>query len=648
MAKDFQIKWILSAVDLASSTFSSVEKNLNKMTKAYEKADHKAALSARKSAIQAVKFKELAKSQIYAGRAINELNVKTKKAIDLAKIDSAQNLYKIKIKEELAKSHVRVSKAESNSSLALLKNREQEIKSANRLEISNNSLKRSQNQLARSDLSLKRSFSGPNNRSLNDVHSMAATGMTRVAAPTALGVGFGLKNAMEREQLNMRLGLLFGQEEGKAVAKEMKQYSLESALDYKETVKLISDMSIGKENLGLTTTRELIDFTKKIGDVVVTYVGGKDDINEVINQLGQTFMGGKANTRQDLRVMQKHGLPIFNALKQVTGLSFDEMNAKYGAETPAKLVAAAVEYIRAEEKTSTALKVRKTSITQSWQTLTEQVTNVSASFGEMMNQEYGIAKGMRSIADSLGYVDTQLLGIDDKQNHVLKSSIKYGTAMALSVPTLMIALTYADKLGAAMASTSATSQILKTRLAIASGIMSALYLTSVDWGTVMKDLQEGGPEGWIKHLDVIAAGFVTILSTVTLIRNASVVAAMAWTPIILAMAAVGAVGFGAYKGTSSLFGEGGALDADAILNELEKTKARDLNSKGIAYQPNIVDLSKRNANLSKNGGYQQSAIETGATHITNIIKWDGKGAPTVKNKVKKDPHRAPLVMEIGY
>lgn len=647
MAKDFQITWILKAVDNATATLANVEKHLNKMNKAYEKADRKAAglartrivaakaeeqeiknaraninlknheikssaLLSKQISAQTLLLKETTAARISSTKAIEESKAKTKETIDLGKVVTQQGLNTIKINEAKARS-------------------------ADKLAISNNAVIRSNNSLKKSEASLAKFQYRQRTENINAAHSMASTAMTRVAAPAAIGTGFGLKNAMQREQLNMRLGLLFGQAEGKQIATEMKKYAVDSALDYKGAVKLIADMQVGKENLGITTTREMIDFTKKIGDVVVTYIGDQDDINEVINQIGQVFMAGKASNRQDLRVMQKHGLPIFNALKAVTGLSFDKMQDKYGAETPAKLVAAALEYMRAEEKTNAALKVRKESLTQSWQTLKEQTINVSASFGEMMNQEFGIAKGMMSIADALGSADNQMLGIDEKQNHVLKSSIKYGATMALAVPTLMIVMSYADKLAIGMKSTSESAKLFKTRLAMAAGIMSVMSLATADWSAVMKDVENEGFKGWIKHLDVVANGFIGILATVTLIRNASLVAAMAWAPLLVAMAAGGYVG--------AKIGE--AFDPDKFLNARELGKVGS-GSYGDNYVPNLVDISKRDANIAKNGGAQPALVESVATYITNIVKWDGKNAPTVDSKAsKKDPYRAPLVYNLG-
>lgn len=654
MAKDFQIRYIIEAVDKATATLAKVEKQLKDMDAVRERSARRASVNAaavladykkeqialsRKRKDYAQFWTEQLNSRDKEVQAQQKARLKSKKIEEQASIskrkseveyvdfwkkqlDSKQKA-EDKVIQKRIKSENNALQQKIRAEQAAFKMEEQ----INRQRI--NQAKREAAARIREEQRVKRARI----QSANETYGMSKGMAASITAPTAVNAMFALKNAMTMEQMGIRLRTQFGDEGGK-VMEAMKNYALETAFSLQESVRLLNDMKIGASNIGVKSTDQLLSLHKLVGNTLLAFGNSKENREEIANQLGQIAMAGKASNRQDLRVMSRHGLPIYEALEAMTGKKFSQLQDIYGKELPADLIFKAMQYLGKSDRILRAMDERSKSLTQSWEYLGESAFFLSAEYGNLLNKQFKIGQGMRSIGDLMMDVEKSLQNGKNSSNGLLKSSLAFGTAWALTVPIMVVAVSLIQKMALAAGGWS----IIASRALLMSGLMSGLYLATVDWQNVIEDIKNEGLAGWLKHLDVIAASFLGILTTVKAIRAAATWIAGA-TTLGVAGAATGGAAVAAYGGYKAGQAFGESIYADSLLNWFYTMTGE----KG-----KVVDPEIRNRNEARMGAEKANTPVVNVQNNINVDPLTGKARVETKVGHNRDPYRNPVyVHQLG-
>ena len=368
------------------------------------------------------------------------------------------------------------------------------------------------------------------------------------------GMGYAFGQTMSLEQLSIAMRSQFGSEKGNLVMSEMKKYSLETMFKLNDTVQMLLDVKKGADNLGLKTVEQQIAFTKEIGKSLLAYAVNSEKRAEAGYQLGQIFMAGTASERQDVKVIARAGIPIYGALKAMTGKSYSELQDQYGAELPAGLIAQAMLFLGKSKETVNAMKEYEKSFTMSWQATTEQFGYTSGAFGDVVSKALKLPSILRSFTKGLGALEATLNPEKDKkgEDKPTKGQLLLGSALgagtlglgALSLIGLYKGLNLAASrftghtLGALLGLSSMKSviKILGGFFSKFAGITSFIYLVFTDWKSIFDDLNKDGLSGLKNHL-------VEIVSMLSVLGAGWI----AGGPAGLLIAAAGITGLAAYK-----------------------------------------------------------------------------------------------------
>lgn len=654
MAKDFQIRYIIEAVDKATATLAKVTKSLKDMDSIREKSAKRSSINAEK-VLADYKKEQIAlsrKRREYSQFWAEQLNSRDKEVLSQQKArDKSMKMQERAILDKRKKDQIieRGWKAEMASrAKAEEKINQQRIKDENRViqqkiraqqaslreeEKINQQRINSARREAKEKIRQEKRFQSARRQSANETYGMSRSAATAITAPTAVNAMFALKNAMTMEQMGIRLRTQFGDEGGK-VMEAMKNYAMETAFSLQESVRLLNDMKIGSSNIGIKNTDQLLSLHRSVGNTLLAFSNSKENREEIANQLGQVAMAGRASNRQDLRVMSRHGLPIYEALESMSGKKFSQLQDIYGKELPADLIFRAMEYLGKSEKILTAMQERSKSLTQAWDYLGESTFFLSAEYGNLLNKQFKIGAAMRSIGDIMMDVEKSIEGGKTSSDGLLKSSLAFGTSWALTVPLMVVAVSLIQK----MALAAGGWQIIASRTLLMSGLMSGLYLQTVDWQKVIDDIGNEGLAGWIKHIDVIAAAFLGILTTVQAIRAAAGWAAGA-TVLGAAGAATGGAAVAAYGGYKAGEAFGESTYADSFLNWFYNMTGE---------QGKVIDPEIRKRNEARIATEKTNPPVVNVQNNINIDPMTGIAKVDTKVNHNKDPYRNPVyVHQLG-
>ncbi len=528
MSKNFQISYIIEAVDKASATINSVEKRLNSMNKSFESSNKKMSKS---STAAANDYKKMA--LVY---------VKSDSAIEKARKLKLNEFVK-DAKAEEALENKRISLANQRQKAA-----DKEVLDAQRLV--NRKLKEEQ-RFAKEQVKIR-------NQNISTGSSTARTSMAYITAPTVASAALSLRNTMTIEQLKIRLLTQFG-EEGNTVFKETSKYALETAFSMRDAVGLVTDLKIGASNIGVKNTNELINMSKSIGNTLLAFTSNREDRQEIVNQLGQVAMAGQASFRQDILVMNRRGLPIIQAIEEFTGIKYKALQDKYGANLPAKLVYDALINLSKSEKIVNAMALRSESLTQSWDSLAESMFFFSSDYGNVLSQKFNLTDKFKTAAGLLQEMSTELQLEGKLTKGLAQNMVAFGTALAIATPPLVVASFLLQKM---LISAGGLALVSRRFLAI-SGIVSLIHLTTLDWKTVIEDIDKQGFKGMLKHMDILIEGALAFAGIMAI--------AIPGGAKIRAALGLGAVA-GAYVAYNKYKGLRNEIDSENYMTDLENTK----------------------------------------------------------------------------
>jgi len=477
MAKNFQISYIIKAVDQASKVFDDLNrqaKRLEKQMKGLERSTNKL------------------NSSMMRGMTLRE-----KQAKKTTSWEKQRHQQYLKNQKQWANEEAKAYKME----VSRQRKREREQKAIRR----------------QSAIDSRQRFTG-----YQHAGSMAGSLQRYVSLPATIGAGISLRNAMRLEQQQLSLTAFKGKEGGKEAYAQIAKYAIESALSIQDVQSLFLGLYAGRKHMGVEGTKEIMGKVKDIGDLMLSFVGDRARRAETAEQFRQIFMKGVAEMRFDLKIIQEKGIPIYGALQKYTGMGLEELRQFFFEKTgsmhlPAKLIADIVSKYAKDPNVIESLKIRSTTLTQAYDSLSDTAFIWSGEIGLSIAKQSGLITLMDSVTTSLTKRVASLRLDKDWKGGPFDSIIGLGTVLAISVPVLTGIMIFLKKIVASLAITTAGGQvvsggrILLRNALMSTGIMSALYLTTVDWGNLIDDISRNGLSGWISNLDVVVASTFAIL-----------------------------------------------------------------------------------------------------------------------------------------
>lgn len=477
MAKNFQISYIIKAVDQASKVFDDLNrqaKRLEKQMKGLERSTDKL------------------NSSMMRGMTLRE-----KQAKKTTSWEKQRHQQYLKNQKQWANEEAKAYKME----VSRQRKREREQKAIRR----------------QSAIDSRQKFTG-----YQHAGSMAGSLQRYVSFPATIGAGISLRNAMRLEQQQLSLTAFKGKEGGKEAYAQIAKYAIESALSIQDVQSLFLGLYAGRKHMGVEGTKEIMGKVKDIGDLMLSFVGDRARRAETAEQFRQIFMKGVAEMRFDLKIIQEKGIPIYGALQKYTGMGLEELRQFFFEKTgsmhlPAKLIADIVSKYARDPNVIESLKIRSTTLTQAYDSLSDTAFIWSGEIGLSIAKQSGLITLMDSVTTSLTKRVASLRLDKDWKGGPFDSMIGLGTVLAISVPVLTGIMIFLKKIVASLAITTAGGQvvsggrILLRNALMSTGIMSALYLTTVDWGNLIDDISRNGLSGLITNLDVVVASTFAIL-----------------------------------------------------------------------------------------------------------------------------------------
>ena len=619
MAKNYQISYIIEAVDKATATLNAIEKKFDSMDKARERSSKRNSVSAA-AVISNYKKEQAQVSKLrkdYVNFWTSQMNSRDKDVISQQR--SREKARRFEEREIYNKRKNEVLYTDFWN---------QELNKRDR--IANQSIRRQER---------------IRSQNYHSVYHGSRAAMMTVAAPTAAMGALSLRNAMQVEQMKIGLSTRFGNESEK-VMKDAVSYATSNALSIQDVIQLINGLKSGSKNVGIQGTDQLLRVSKDIGNVMLAFTSNQEQRSESINQLRQIALKGNADFRQDIQVLESNNIPIIQALEKYSGKSFAQLQADVKARTGSNKIEARTIYqalinLSQADDVVRSINERSKSLTQSWDSLKETAFLASASYGNILNDQFGIEDKMRSISKSMLSFALQSVNGDKKTRDMKDNMIGFGSALLIGTPIMMTLISLAGMLATRVGGSAALMNLFSRNLFRSVGVMSAIYLTTVDWDDVMKDINEKGFKGFAEHLDIVAASASALLLTLTSIKSASTFIAGLSVAGVAGVATGGAAlaGYGGYKLGESF--SGSTLE-DAILNKYYENQERMTGVKSLS----IIDPEIRRRNEERMAKEKEVNLQ-----VTNNIQVDKLGnvkSQTVANhKKNRDPFLNSLTYQMG-
>lgn len=358
-------------------------------------------------------------------------------------------------------------------------------------------------------------------RAMGEVAIGAGAGLALRQGGRGMEYAFG--KTMELEQLGIAMEAQFGDKEGKMVMGSMKKYSVDTMFKLKDTIQLLLDVKKGAGNIGLNSTEDMVAFTKKIGEPLLSFAVNQEKRAEAGYQLGQIFMAGTADERQDIKVIARAGIPIYAALTKMTGKNIKELKDIYGSQLPATLIAQAMLFLAESKENMAAMAKYEKSFTIAWQGSTEQLGYTSAAFGDKIAEALKIPSMLRLATKAMEGIEKSLIEGGGGFAFYLLAIAGISTGL-LAAKALIWGMAYAMQI--ATGATIIGNGTLLTfgrllwaiipRFLMLSGIASGIYLIFSDWNSMFDSINKKGLIGVTDHLDklisvlaVLGVGFAT-------------------------------------------------------------------------------------------------------------------------------------------
>ena len=464
-------------------------------------------------------------------------------------------------------------------------------------------------------------------------------------APTAIMSTLSMRAYMEMEQRLVKMKMLFGKEAAD-MEKFAQDYALQTAFTIQNTTDLIQTIEMGKNTLGIKSNQEIKDLSKIIGNVILAYAPSAEQQTGVMKNIAQAMNSGVLQAI-DVREMARWGFNL-NGIAQEVGFQ------KKGDMWTAEEITQVFKLAEKTNKVQTAITENAKTFTQAFGMAGESIKLVEEGLGKTLDKQFNLTNFTKSFSEIIQKVGMQLK--EDNQNFT-KGMASYLTMLGLTVaPTLML-LGHWKKLSFLIGESNMKFSVFKDRLLVTAGIMSGLYLSTVDWGSVLKQYEEEGFfKATLNNLDKVIA-LMMVGGTLWKAIQALYAFWIAKEARLTALAVIKAAALNP-KNLIAVGGAAAAIGGTYLLAQGFGGKSGEEINKDMGYDPLARMLG--NENQSYASGRDVAMLEYMSKSQPNIevinnINVDKSGNVSVETKTKgketyQSPYSAPIMSDfsLGY
>jgi len=301
------------------------------------------------------------------------------------------------------------------------------------------------------------------------------------APATIMGV-LGMRAFMQYEQQQTRLAMFF-KEDMKDISSFIDQYAGETAFGIQDLTSMMTTLQINRKKIGLDTVQDVKLATKDIGDTLLALVPSAEDRTLFMNQFSQ-IMGKGVVEGPEIKMIAAYGIQL-NAAWEKMGRRPLGNKEMYTAKNLMEML----KFLRKSDEVQIGLIRNAKSFTQAWDATGEATNSVLAGLGKTLDKQFALTANTKIFAGLLQKISEKLKSDD---NNLTKGMASYLTMLALTVAPMLMLIGHWRKISLLIGESNMKAGVLKDRLVIVGGIMSSLYLTTVDWGSLMKQYEEEG------------------------------------------------------------------------------------------------------------------------------------------------------------
>lgn len=299
-------------------------------------------------------------------------------------------------------------------------------------------------------------------------------------APTTIMSTLGMRAFMQMEQRQIRMKMLYG-EQSKDMEKFAQDYALKTAFTISNTTDLLEVIALGKETLGIKSNEEIKDLSKVIGDVILAYAPSAEAQTGVMLNIKQMMNTGRLET-VDARQMARWGLNL-DRLAKIVGVQ------KKGEMWSSDEVIKIFKLTQKTDEVQTNMIENAKTFTQAWGAAGESLNLTLEGLGKTLNKQFDLTDNTKIFAGLLQKISSSL---KEDEDNLTKGMASYLTMLALTVAPMLMLIGHWRKISFLIGESNMKGTVLRDRLIMTTGVMSGLYLATVDWGDLMKQYEEQG------------------------------------------------------------------------------------------------------------------------------------------------------------
>lgn len=468
------------------------------------------------------------------------------------------------------------------------------------------------------------------------------------APATIIGV-LGMRGFMEYEGQQKRLKMNF-QEGAKDMEKFIMDYAQVSAFSINDLVSLTTTLQANSKALNIQSIAQVKDLTTTVGNTLLAFTNSAEERSRFMLQF-QQILGRGAASQTELNIFNEVGINLKKFWAQMGKAPKGEKEQFTTQE-----ILQILKYMQGTKEAQIAMIENAKSLTQAWDASKESINQIFVGYGKTLEKQFDLTDNTKIFAGLLQKISEKLKSDD---NNLTKGMASYLTMLALTVAPMLMLIGHWRKISLLIGESNMKADILKNRLVVVGGVMSGLYLTTVDWGDLMKQYEE---EGFFK----------TTLNNLDKVIAIMMVGGALWKGIqalyafwiaketrLTALAVLRAAVTNPGKAVAGVAAVGAAVGGLYLAANAAGGKSSEQTNQDMGYDPLKRMLANENQNYASSRNIEMLANlkSQPKIEVINNIKVDKDGKVSVEtNSNSKDkstytsPYSAPVMspFSLGY